>query len=243
MTNRLKMVIWTKFFKCDFHSMSLFCAKSRKWLTAVLTLTAAAHVWAFEPDIAAIEDMTVMERFPENSIATREKADEAVSQARAAKKRMNELVDYSTRRCQENFFVNRCIDNVRKAKLRQERRLLAVETEARGFIRQDETRKEQLRQRERDAKSAATPRKLKPAQPRVQNDAARQAQKNKEMRAQRQKETAERQAEAARRAAQADAKRAAYEKKVKEREARRLERELKLKERQEKKAQKQAQKK
>lgn len=214
----------------------------KRFLTTALSLTVffSSLAWGFDPDIKGIENETIVERFPAGSLVTREKAQQALSEVQSAKKYMKELVDYSTRRCQENFFVNRCIDDVRKAKLRQERRFLAIETEARQFIRQDDAKREVQRQKERDAKSAAAPKKIDPAKPHVRSDTQKQtAQKTQAQQQKRVQDINKRQQQAQQKQAQESANRLAYEAKLKEREARRLEREKKLAERQKKKAQQQ----
>lgn len=200
--------------------------------TALLAGSAASGAWAFDPDIAAIEDMRVVERFPSGSIVSREKADRAMTEVSAAKTRMKELADYSTRRCQENFFVNDCVDKVRKARLRQERRFLAIETEARQVIRRDETRKEAERQKKRDEKSLAAPKPPKTLkEPRKPTATEADAAKNRAARVQRRQEVLERQKAAEKKAAKADENRAALEEKIRIRDAKRLEREKKLEER------------
>lgn len=214
----------------------------KRFLTAALGLTLlfSSSAWGFDPDIKGIENETIVERFPAGSLVTREKAEQALNEVKSAKKYMKELVEYSTRRCQENFFVNRCIDDVRKAKLRQERRFLAIETEARQFIRQDDTKREAQRQKERDAKSAAAPKKVKATKPRVKNDSQQEtAKKTQAQQQKRAQDVKKRQEQAQQKQAQESANRQAYEAKLKEREARRLEREKKLAERQKKKAQQQ----
>ncbi|MDO4936906.1 MAG: hypothetical protein Q4E62_03230 [Sutterellaceae bacterium] len=214
----------------------------KRLLTAALGLTVlfSTSAWGFDPDIKGIENMTVVDRFPAGSIVTREKAQQALSEVKSAKRQMNDLADYSTRRCQENFFVNRCVEEVRKAKLRQERRFTAIETEAKQYIRQDDTKREAQRQKERDAKAAKTPSKPKAAKPRVKSESqAESAKKTQAYGQKRAEQVKKRQDEAKKKQAQEAANRAAYEKKLKEREARRLEREKKLAERQKKKAEQQ----
>lgn len=202
-----------------------------------LTFLFSTPASAFDPDIPAIENPTVIERFPAGTLVTREKAEQALSEVGKARRTMNELVDYSMRRCQENFFVNSCLEDVRKAKLRQDRRFLAIETEARQFIRKDDTAREAKRQARRDAKAASAPKKIKPAQPRANaNKAAANAQKAREQRQKRAEQVKERQQQAAERKALEKANREAYEKKLKEREERRLEREKRLQARLKKKA-------
>ena len=80
-------------------------------------MAAATQVFAFDPDLAAIENQSLMQRFPKGSIVTRETADQALREVRAAKSKLKELVEYSKRRCNENIFVNSCVEDVRKAEL------------------------------------------------------------------------------------------------------------------------------
>ena len=55
----------------------------------------------------------------------------------------------------EIFFVNSCRDDVREARIRQERRLFQIEKEARGVIRSFNAKEEAARQAERDKKAKA----------------------------------------------------------------------------------------
>lgn len=161
-------------------------------------MAAATQVFAFDPDLAAIENQSLMQRFPKGSIVTRETADQALREVRAAKSKLKELVEYSKRRCNENIFVNSCVEDVRKAELRQSRRLQAIESEARRIVREDETRKEAARQKERDAKAAQPPKQVKKVTPRKPTQAQKNAQENKAAHAKRMKALQERQAEASR---------------------------------------------
>ena len=134
---------------------------------ALSVLLAATPAFAFDPDIKTIEDPTVVNRFPAGSIVTRAKAEQALREVKIARSRMNELVEYSTRRCGENFFVNACIEDVRKAKLRQQRRLLAIETEARKFVRDDDAKsRPSVTARRRSPQSASSPESRVPPMPR-----------------------------------------------------------------------------
>ena len=199
--------------------------------TVVLALVGSFSIsaFAFDPDIAAIEDQTVINRFPAGSIVTREKADRALDEVKRARSKMDELADYSTRRCGENFLVNHCIEQVRKATMRQNRRFLAIETEARKFVRQDEARIEREKQAERDRKAAQPPNRIEPAKGRPANAAQESAAKNRQARKQRIIEVEERQAAALQKASQEEVKRAKHEEKLKQQEVRRKQREAKLK--------------
>ena len=201
-------------------------------------MAAATQVFAFDPDLAAIENQSLMQRFPKGSIVTRETADQALREVRAAKSKLKELVEYSKRRCNENIFVNSCVEDVRKAELRQSRRLQAIESEARRIVREDETRKEAARQKERDAKAAQPPKQVKKVTPRKPTQAQKNAQENKAAHAKRMKALQERQAEAEQKKAQEAKHRAEYDKKVAEREKRRAERAKALEKRAKQKAKK-----
>lgn len=205
---------------------------------ALSVLLAATPAFAFDPDIKTIEDPTVINRFPAGSIVTRAKAEQALREVKIARSRMNELVEYSTRRCGENFFVNACIEDVRKAKLRQQRRLLAIETEARKFVRDDDARIEREKQAERDRKAAQPPKRVEPRKSRSANAAQESAAKNRAARENRAAEVKKREAAAQEKASQEAAKREAYEKKLKDAEIRRAEREAKVKARAEERAKK-----
>ena len=212
--------------------------KAIKTLLFGLSLIVAASAQAFDPDLVAIEDQTLINRFPKGSIATRETADQALKEVRAAKSKLKELSSYSQRRCQENFFVNNCLESVRKAELRQQRRLQSIESEARRIVREDETRKEAARQKERDAKAAKPPKSVKKATPRKPTEAQKNAQENKTAHAKRMKALEERQAEAEQKKAKEAKHRAEYDKKVAEREKRRADREKALEKRAKQKAKK-----
>ncbi len=208
------------------------------FFAAAAALAASSNAFAFDPDLAAIEDQTVIERFPAGSIISREKADQALREVKAARAKIDELAAYSTRRCQENFLVNNCIDKVRKAKMRQDRKFLAIEREARKVVRDDDARKERERQAERDRKAAEPPERIEPAKGRPANAAQESAAKNRSARKNRVEEVNEREALAREKASEESVNRAAYEEKLKEREARVREREAKLKARAEERAKK-----
>ncbi len=210
--------------------------KNVKSIIAVFLYAVCEQAFAFDPDIAAIEDRTVIERFPAGTIRTREKADQALREVSVAKSRMKELVEYSKRRCNENFFVNRCMENVRQAELRQFRKFLEIEAEARRIVRADETRIEKDKQARRDVRSASAPEKKQTGPHREASASAESAAKVRNARTQRTKEVKEREKLAQQKAALEEEKRLRQEQKVKERELRRAEREKKLKNRETKKA-------
>lgn len=79
----------------------------------------------------------------------------ALSEVKKAQSRLKEQADFAHRRCEENFFVNSCRDDVREARIRQERRLFQIEKEARGVIRSFNAKEEAARQAERDKKAKA----------------------------------------------------------------------------------------
>lgn len=210
-----------------------------KTLLIGLSFFASFSCMAFDPDIAAIEDQALMKRFPQGSIATRETADQALKEVRFAKSKLKELAEFSKRRCNENFFVNSCIEDVRKAELRQSRRLQAIESEARRVVREDETRKESMRQQQRDAKAAKPPKQVNKRTPQSVTKAQQNAQENKELHAKRLKSLEQRNAEAQQKKAQEEKNRAAYENKKAELEKRRAQRAKALEKRAEKKAKQQ----
>lgn len=195
---------------------------------------------AFDPDFNRLEDPTLIERFPSGSLVTREKADFALQEVSRAKKNLKELSDYSERRCQENFLVNNCIDSVRKAKFRQQKRLSAIETEARTYIRQDNTRLEAERQAKRDQKAATPPKKAAKREGKNPNSARKSAQATRDHHEKRVQQVEHRkQRHAAQQGLEAQ-NQAKYQKKLQQREEKRLKREQKLKARQEKKRQQQS---
>ena len=222
--------------------LTILRAAAAPFAAAVL-LMLSVSARAFTPDMAALEDPRLMERFPAGSIATRERADQAMREVEQAKKKMHELADYSRRRCQENFFVNSCIEDIRQAKIRQDRRFLAIESEARGVIRRDEARLEAERQAKRDRKAAQPPKRTEqkpPAQRINKNAAQKQAQVLQQKRMERTEQVQKRQAEQLERQKAAQEHRAKAEKRLQEREAKRLERERKIAERQKKNAERKA---
>ena len=75
--------------------------------------------------------------------------------------------------------MNSCVEDVRKAELRQSRRLQAIESEARRIVREDETRKEAARQKERAANAAQPPKSVKIATPRNPTEAQKNVQEIK----------------------------------------------------------------
>ncbi|HBC69710.1 MAG TPA: hypothetical protein DCZ56_05105 [Sutterella sp.] len=127
----------------------------KKLVMGLAACMLAVPALAFTPDYKAIEDDLIPNRYPEGSITTREGADRAIADVKQARVKLNELADYSTRRCYGNFFVNSCINDVRTAKMRQETRLRKVEAQAKAFIHEDKHRIEIGKQAERDRRAAA----------------------------------------------------------------------------------------
>lgn len=178
----------------------------------------ALPAFAFSPDFKAIEDDLVPNRYPDGSIRSRSVAEQAVADVKQARTKLNEISDYSTRRCYSNFFVNSCIDDVRKAKMRQEARLRKVESQAKGFIHEDKHRIEIRKQAERDRRAAARHSEAVHP-PKAEAPAPRSVPQN--LNAQNAKErTAQRQARHDETVARASAEQAARERKAAERRAR-----------------------
>lgn len=202
--------------------------KAIKTILLGLTCFAVGHAFAFDPDIGAIDNPALAERFPKGTITTRATADQAIKEVGAGKRRLKELADYSRRRCNENIFVNSCIEDVRKAELRQTRRLQAIESEARRVVREDETRKQAARQKERDRKAAQPPKPVKKAEPRSATEAQKRAAETKAAHEKRMKSLEERNREMAIKKAEEAKRRADYEAKQAAREKRRAERERRL---------------
>ncbi len=132
--------------------------KSKALIFIILAAVSAAAA-AYTPDYAVLEDKTLMNRFPEGTPMTREAADQLLSDIRSARTKLNDEAEYADRRCSENFFTNSCRDDVKKAKQRQESRLLALEVRAKTVVREDKARLEREKQKEREAKKAAGPQK------------------------------------------------------------------------------------
>lgn len=116
---------------------------------------------AFEPDMDAIRIPSLLERYPLGTIYTPQTAEEAldaVSRARSDSERYEKL---SVGRCQENFLVNRCVDQIRRARLEAEKSFIAIEVEAKRVIREKNKADAAARQVERERKAAAGPRDVK----------------------------------------------------------------------------------
>ena len=93
-------------------------------LVSLMSLSAAA----FTPDLKALEDMTLVTRYPQGSLVSRESAEHALSEVKKAQSRLKEQADFAHRRC---------------------------EKEARGVIRSFNAKEEAARQAERDKKAKA----------------------------------------------------------------------------------------
>ena len=111
---------------------------------------------AFTPDMKAIEDKTLTERYPEGTLMSREAADQLLADVKSARAKLKDEAEYADRRCQENFFTNSCREDVRQAKMRQEARLLTLESQAKKVVREDKARIEREKQKAREAKKAAS---------------------------------------------------------------------------------------
>jgi hypothetical protein len=237
----------------------------KKLVVGLVACMLSVPAFAFTPDFKAIEDDLIPNRYPEGSIKTRQAADQAIADVKQARAKLNQLSDYSTRRCYSNFFVNSCIDDVRKAKMRQEARLKKVESQAKGFVHEDKHRIEVGKQAQRDRKAAekrskqANPPRVvqpipkeSPHQPTSQKAIERSAQRQQRHaealanapaeQAALENRNAEKQAKAAERARRAQERAAKqtqrHEKAVADQEKDRKEREERMKERQRKNAEK-----
>lgn len=179
---------------------------------AFLSVFSAATM-AFTPDMSKIEDKTLSERYPEGTVLTREAADQLLTDVKAAKTRLEDEASYADRRCQENFFSNSCREDVRKAKMRQESRLLNLEAQAKRVVREDKARIEAEKQKQREAKKAAGPqgrRTVKKVEDKRQPVSNTRAQKRAE-------DVKKRQEKAAQRAAREEEMLKAHEKRLAER--------------------------
>ena len=105
-------------------------------LLGLLSVSASA----FTPDMKAIEDKTLTERYPEGTLMSREAADQLLPDVKSARAKLRDEAEYADRRCQENFFTNSCREDVRQAKMRQEARLLTLESQAKKVVREDKAR-------------------------------------------------------------------------------------------------------
>ena len=129
-----------------------------KKLTTLLALVSLAFcTHAFSPDIEGIESAWVEDKYPAGSIKDLPQAEKALADIQKARDYSKRLAEYSDQRCSETFLVNRCRDNVRRAKIRAERRFIDVEVEAKKHVRKAEIAKEKARQDERNARHAKGP--------------------------------------------------------------------------------------
>ncbi len=129
-----------------------------KKLSTLLVLVSFAFCsHAFSPDIEGIESAWVEEKYPAGSIKNLSQAEKALADIQKARDYVKRLAEYSDQHCSGTFFVNRCRDNVRRAKIRAERRFIDVEVEAKKHVRQAQIQKEKARQDERNARHAKGP--------------------------------------------------------------------------------------
>lgn len=129
----------------------------KKSLCSLFALTGAFSCFAFTPDIASIESAWIAEKYPAGSIQSVDEAEAVLSEIERARNYSEKLSEYSRKRCSENFFVNSCEDDVRKARQRAERRFIAIEVEAKKIVRSAKATREQERQTARNARHAQGP--------------------------------------------------------------------------------------
>ncbi|MCF0253393.1 MAG: hypothetical protein HUK26_03555 [Duodenibacillus sp.] len=134
-------------------------------LAAALAFVFALPAQAFDPDFARLEDPAIAERYPSGSIRGRKMADEALAAVRAETSRVNKLADAYAAKCVENFFVNRCVDDVRRARMRQLARVRSVESEARRVLRAEQAEADLAKERERTARARARAENAKNSKP------------------------------------------------------------------------------
>jgi len=202
-------------------------------LLLLCVLLSASGAFAFSPDLEAIEARWVESKYPSGSIHGAENAQAALDEISRARDYSERLSTYSKRHCSRNFLVNRCVEKVRQARLRAERRFLAVEVEAKKIVRESKKSQAEKREAERIARRAVAPnnpflsnKSHAPSEgmPGVAENATQRAVQIER----RQKELAQKQHEEAQHEA-------AYAQKLKERDARAKQREEALKKRAEKK--------
>ena len=129
-----------------------------KKLTLTLAfLVSAGSCLAFTPDLSEIESAWIAQKYPTGSIQTPDQARKALADCEKIRAYSQNLSDYSRNRCNETFFVNRCIDQVRQARQRSERHLLEIEVPAKKVLRAEQIREEKARQASRDARKAQGP--------------------------------------------------------------------------------------
>ncbi len=124
-------------------------------LLALISFAFCAH--AFSPDIAGIESAWVEDKYPAGSIKNLPQAEKALADIQKARDYSKRLAEYSDKRCSETILVNRCRDNVRRAKIRAERRFINVEVEAKKHVRKADIAREKARQDKRNIKHAKGP--------------------------------------------------------------------------------------
>ncbi len=124
-------------------------------LLVLISLAFSAH--AFSPDIAGIESKWVEDKYPAGSIKNLSQAEKALADIQKARDYSKRLAQYSDTRCSETILVNRCRDNVRRAKIRAERRFINIEVEAKKHVRKADIAREKARQDKRNIKHAKGP--------------------------------------------------------------------------------------
>ncbi len=112
---------------------------------------------AFTPDLAEIESAWLAQKYPDGSIQSPDTARRALADCEKIRAYSEKLSDYSLKRCNETFFVNRCCNQVRQARLRSEHILLDIEIQAKKVLNAEKIKEEKARQTSREARKARGP--------------------------------------------------------------------------------------
>lgn len=129
----------------------------KKLALTLAFLVSAGSCPAFTPDLSEIESAWIAQKYPKGSIQTLETARRALADCEKLRAYSEKLSDYSRNLCNETFFVNRCRDQVRQARLRSEHILLDIEVQAKKVLRAEQIREEKARQASREARKAQGP--------------------------------------------------------------------------------------
>ncbi|MDL2058414.1 hypothetical protein MUN46_000345 [Mesosutterella sp. AGMB02718] len=92
---------------------------------------------------AGIDDRSILERWPEGSITSHDKAEAALKDVDRSRSAMEREADEAHDVCIGHFLVSNCWDRVRTARFNREKEFRRVELEAKNFIRAENTEKEQ----------------------------------------------------------------------------------------------------
>lgn len=195
---------------------------------------------AFDPDFQAIEDLSLVEKYPTGSIITASQAQEALKDVDRASKKLDDLLKYSAQHCAENFFVNSCQEDVRKAGVRQKRRLAAIETEADKVLRRVKTQENETRLKQKESEKQSPAPRTPKAKPSYEPDSEDSAQKTLNYFDKRREETEKRQQAYEQHKEQEAANEQEYALKQQQRAQRQAQRQAQLQKREEKRAQREA---